>query len=134
MLPQIGLLLPFGILIMSGFFAKLPGELIDAAKVDGATDWQALWYVFVPMANPAIVSLLVFASLWTWGSFFLPTVMLTKDSMRTLPLGLAYFIGEFTTEQHLLAAGALIAAAPIIVVYFIFQRQFVRGITVGSLK
>jgi raffinose/stachyose/melibiose transport system permease protein len=134
MLPQVGLLLPFGVLIMSGFFAQLPSELIDAAKVDGATDWQTLWRVLVPVASPAIVSLVVFASLWTWNSFFLPTIMLTKDSVRTLPLGLVYFIGEYQTQQHLLAAGALITATPIIILYLIFQRQFVRGITVGSFK
>lgn len=133
-LPQIGLQIPFGVLIMSGFFAQLPGDLIDAAKMDGANDWQALWKVFVPCASPAIVSLLVFTALWTWGSFFLPTVMLTRDSMRTLPLGLAYFVGEYTTEQHLLAAGTLITAVPIVMLYLVFQREFVRGITVGSLK
>jgi raffinose/stachyose/melibiose transport system permease protein len=134
MLPQVGLLIPFGVLIMSGFFAQLPSELIDAAKVDGATNWQSLWLILVPVARPAIVSLAVFASLWTWNSFFLPTVMLTKDSVRTLPLGLVYFVGEYQTQQHLLAAGALITATPIILLYLVFQRQFVRGITVGSLK
>lgn len=133
-LPQIGLLMPFGILIMSGFFSQLPTELVDAAKVDGATSWQTLWYVLVPIASPAIVSLIIFASLWTWNSFFLPTVMLTADSMRTLPLGLAHFIGEYQTEQARLAAGALITAVPIIILYLLFQRQFVRGITVGSMK
>jgi raffinose/stachyose/melibiose transport system permease protein len=133
-LPQIGLLMPFGILIMSGFFSQLPTELVDAAKVDGATSWQTLFYVLVPIASPAIISLVIFASLWTWNSFFLPTVMLTRDSVRTLPLGLAHFMGEFQTEQARLAAGALITAAPIIILYLLFQRQFIRGITVGSMK
>lgn len=134
MLPQIGLLMPFGILIMSGFFAQLPTDLVDAAKVDGANTWQTLWYVMVPIAWPAIVSLIVFASLWTWNSFFLPTVMLNRDSMRTLPLGLVHFIGEYQTQQALLAAGSLITAAPIVMLYLLFQRQFIRGITVGSMK
>jgi len=133
-LPQIGLLIPFGVLVMSGFFAELPGEILDAATVDGASHWQTLWYIAVPIANPAIMSLLIFAALWTWGSYFLPAVMLTRDSVRTLPLGLAYFVGEFTTEQHLLAAGTLISALPVTVLYVLFQRHFVRGITIGSLK
>ncbi len=132
--PMIGLILPFGILVLTGFIGKIPSDLLDAAKVDGATDWQILRHVVVPIAQPGIVTVLVFSFLWTWNQFFLPTVMLTDNRVRTLPVGLAYFIGAYNTEQHLLAAGVLITAVPVIVVYTIFQRQFIRGLTVGAIK
>jgi raffinose/stachyose/melibiose transport system permease protein len=133
-LPLISLILPFGILLLSSFISQIPSDLLDAAKVDGATNWQTLWYVVVPLSRPAIVTVLVFSSLWTWNQFFLPTVMLMKNNVRTLPVGLAYFVGSYSTEQHLLAAGALMTALPVILLYILFQRQFVRGITVGALK
>jgi raffinose/stachyose/melibiose transport system permease protein len=134
MLPMIGILLPFGILLLTGFVGEIPGELLDAAKLDGASDRQLLTQMVVPLAWPGIVTVMVFSFLWTWNQFFLPAVMLTNDSARTLPIGLYGFIGTYTSEQHLLAAGTLITAAPVILLYVVFQRQFVQGITVGSLK
>lgn len=133
-LPMIGLILPFAILVLTSFIDKIPSDLLDAAKVDGASDWQVLWHVVIPIAQPGIVTVLVFSFLWTWNQFFLPTVMLTENSIRTLPVGLAHFVGAYNTEQHLLAAGVLLTIIPVIVVYVIFQRQFIRGLTVGAVK
>jgi raffinose/stachyose/melibiose transport system permease protein len=132
--PMIGIILPFGILLLTGFISEIPSEIFDSAKVDWANEWQTLWRIVLPIAKPGIISLLVFSFLWTWNQFFLPTVMITDNNFRTLPVGLAYFIGSFDTEQNLLAAGSLITAAPIIILYLFFQRQFVRGITVGAFK
>jgi raffinose/stachyose/melibiose transport system permease protein len=132
--PMTGLIIPFGVLILSGFIGEIPRELLDAAKIDGASDWQVLAQIVVPMAWPGIVTVVVFAFLWTWNQFFLPAVMITDAGARTLPIGLYSFIGAYTSEQHLLAAGTLITALPVILLYVVFQRQFVQGITVGSLK
>jgi raffinose/stachyose/melibiose transport system permease protein len=132
--PMIGMILPFGILLLTGFISEIPLDIFDSAKVDGANEWQTLWHIVLPIARPGIVSLLVFSFLWTWNQFFLPTVMITDNRFRTLPVGLAYFIGSYNTDQNLLAAGSLITAAPVIILYLIFQRQFVRGITVGAVK
>jgi raffinose/stachyose/melibiose transport system permease protein len=133
-LPMTGLILPFGVLILTGFIGEIPREMLDAAKLDGASDGQLLRQIVVPLAWPGIVTVIVFAFLWTWNQFFLPAVMLTDADARTLPIGLYSFIGAYTSEQHLLAAGTLITALPVIVLYVVFQRQFVQGITVGSLK
>lgn len=133
-LPMIGLIIPFGILLLTGFIATIPSEILDASKVDGASEWQELFYVVVPIARPGIIALLVFSFLWTWNQFFLPAVMLTKNSARTLPIGLGQFLGAFTYEMQLLAAGTFITATPVVIIYLIFQRQFVRGITAGALK
>ena len=132
--PMIGLILPFGILLLTGFISEISSDIFDGAKVDGANEWQTLWHIVLPIARPGIISLLVFSFLWTWNQFFLPTVMITDNNFRTLPVGLAYFIGSYDTEQNLLAAGSLITAAPVIVLYIFFQRNFVRGIMVGAVK
>ena len=133
-LPMVGILLPFGILLLTGFIDEISTDMLEAAKVDGATDLHIVWHIVIPVTRPGIVTLLVFAFLWTWNQFFLPTIMLTNDSVRTLTVGLSYFIGSYDTDQALLAAGVLITAVPVILVYVVFQRQFIRGITLGSVK
>lgn len=133
-MPQIGLIIPFGVLLLTGFIAGIPSEIIDAARVDGATEWQVLFSVVTPISSPGIVALIVFSALWTWNQFLLPIVMLTETSARTLPVGLSQFAGAFTSEMQLIAAGTLITAVPVIVVYLVLQNQFIRGITVGAMK
>jgi raffinose/stachyose/melibiose transport system permease protein len=83
---------------------------------------------------PALVSLLVFNFMWTWNQFLLPVVFIQTDAMRTLPVGLNYFQGRYSTDVPLLMAGATITFLPVVLVYIIFQRQFIRGITAGALK
>jgi raffinose/stachyose/melibiose transport system permease protein len=133
-LPMVGLIMPFGILLLTGFIQAIPEDLISAARVDGASDWQILWDVVAPIAYPGIVTLLVFAFLWTWNQFYLPTVMITDNDFRTLPTGLNFFIGAYYSDLTLLAAGTLITAAPVVLLYLFFQREFINGVTVGSLK
>ena len=132
--PMIGLIIPFGILLLTGFIDSIPSDILDAAKVDGASPWQELLYVILPIAQPGVIALLVFSFLWTWNQFFLPTVMLPQPAARTLPAGLNQFIGTFTYEMQLLAAGTLITATPVIIVYLIFNKQFIRGVTTGAIK
>ena len=133
-LPQIALILPFGILLMRSFILDIPKTMIEAAKIDGCSDWKTLWYIVVPCILPALSSLLVFSFMWTWNNLFLPTVMLTDSSMRTIPTGLTYFQGQFSTNVAILAAAAIIVSLPVIILYIIFQRQFIEGITVGAMK
>jgi ABC-type glycerol-3-phosphate transport system permease component len=133
-LPMIGLIIPFGVLLLTGFIDSIPSDILDAAKVDGASTWQELLFVVLPISQPGVVALLVFSFLWTWNQFFLPTVMLPQPAARTLPAGLNQFIGTFTYEMQLLAAGTLITAVPVIIIYLIFNNQFIRGITTGAVK
>lgn len=133
-LPQIGLSVSFGTLWMTSFFRTAPAELIDAAAIDGCTRWQTLWKVLWPLAKPAVLTLVVLVFMWTWNEFLLALVMVQKETMRTLPIGLAFFQGRYSADIPLLAAGALIVAGPILVVYLIFQRYFIRGMLGGAVK
>lgn len=133
-LPQVGMSVCFGTFWMRGFFAGVPRDLVDAARVDGATSWKALWHVILPVVTPGVLTMLVLFFIWTWNDFFLALVMVTKEELRTLPLGLAFFQGKYTSNYALTAAGATIVALPTILFFTLFQRQFIRGVTAGAIK
>jgi raffinose/stachyose/melibiose transport system permease protein len=132
--PQIALLLPFGVLIIRSFMLNVDKAIIDAARIDGCGSLRLLVSVVVPCIIPAITSLLIFAFMWTWNSLFLPMVMITKNQLRTIPLGLTLFQGQYGTNVTLLSAAAVMACLPVVVIYLIFQGQFIRGITAGAVK
>ncbi len=133
-LPQIGMSVCFGIFWMRGFFATVPRDLIDAARVDGCNTWQIFWKVMLPNAWTAITTMAVLFFVWTWNEFLLALVTITSDSLRTLPLGLALFQGRYSTNVPLVAAGAVIVTLPTLLFYFLLQRQFTQGITAGSVQ
>lgn len=132
--PGIALRLPFGIFLMRGFFKGLPGELADAARVDGANEWQAFRDVMLPLARPGMSALIVFQFLWTWNQFLLPLIMVQKDELRPVSTGMMFFFGRFTSQRDLIAAGAVIAMIPVLVLYLLMQRRFIEGVTAGALK
>jgi raffinose/stachyose/melibiose transport system permease protein len=133
-LPQVAVGLPFGILLMRSFIQQLPREILDAGRIDGCTHLGMLRHIVTPLSLPALASLLVFNFMWTWNQFLLPVVFIQTDAVRTLPVGLNYFQGRFSTDIPLLMAGATITFLPVVLVYIIFQRQFIKGITAGALK
>jgi raffinose/stachyose/melibiose transport system permease protein len=133
-LPDIAFSVSFGTLWMRGFFSQVPQDLIDAATVDGSNSWQTLWRVLLPNALPAILTMAVLFFVWTWNDFLLPLVVISNENLRTLPLGLAFFQGRYTSNLPLTAAGATIVALPTIVVYVLLQRHFIRGLTSGAVK
>ena len=133
-LPQIGLSVSFGTLWMTSFFSSAPRELQDAAAIDGCNRWQTLWHILWPLARPAVLTLVVLTFMWTWNEFLLALVMIQKETMRTLPVGLAFFQGRYSANIPLMAAGSLIVAGPILLVYLIFQRYFIRGMLGGAVK
>ena len=133
-LPQVGLSVSFGTLWMTAFFENAPQELVDAATMDGCNRWQALWRVLWPLARPSVTTLVVLVFMWTWNEFLLALVMVQNESMRTLPVGLAFFQGKYTANIPLMAAGAIIVALPTILIYVLFQRFFIRGMLGGAVK
>jgi len=112
----------------------VPQELIDAATVDGSNSWQTLWRILLPNAQPAILTMAVLFFVWTWNDFLLPLVLVSREELRTLPLGLAFFQGRYSANLSLMAAGAAMVALPTIVVYVLLQRHFIRGLTAGAVK
>ena len=133
-LPYFGLSMPFACFMMRSFFKELPDELIESARIDGAGKFKTWMYIMLPLTKPALTSLLIFEFMWSWNDYLLPMLMVYDDKFRTLPLGLMYFQGEYTMNTSLIAAGVTICTLPIIIVYSIFQRNFVNGITAGALK
>lgn len=129
----LGFGLPIGILVLRGFFRSIPRELTEAAFIDGCSWWGVYWRVVMPLAKPALVSLLILDSISTWNEFILAQIFLRTESQRTLPLGVVMFSGEFSTQFNLLAAGQLITIVPVLALYLFFQRYFIHGLA-GAVK
>ena len=119
---------------MRTYFIGSSRALIDAARIDGASTWSILWRVLVPSGRPAITTMVVITFMWTWNEFLLALVMVTSDARRTVPLGLAFFQGQHASDTALLAAGAVLVALPVVLVYLLFQRRFIEGMLTGAVK
>jgi len=130
-LPQTAQSLAFGIFWMRNQFRTFPSEIMEAGRLDGATDWRLLWRIVVPPSAPAITTMCLLVSMWTWNEFLIPLIMVSGESLRTAPLGLAFFQGQHLTEYALLAAAGTIVALPIVVLYFFLQRRFISGMLNG---
>lgn len=124
----------FGIVLLRQYFATLPKELEDAAKVDGCGRIRTFLLIVAPLARPALATVAIFAMLFAWNDFLWPLVVINDDSMRTIQLGLSAFQGRYGTSWHYLMAGTLTAALPTIILFFIFQRALVRGLAAGAVK
>ncbi len=133
-LPGIAFGLPFGVFLMAAFFEDLPKELHEAGRVDGCSELRIFWSVMLPLAKPAVSTLVVFQFMRSWNEFLMPLLYLQDESKRPIPLGLMFFQGTYTRDIGLIAAGVTLATIPVIVVYLLFQRQFVRGLTAGAVK
>ena len=131
---MIALGIPFGIFLMRAFFMSLPIELVDAAKIDGCGDFGVFWHVMVPLAKPALSTLGIVQFIASWNAFLLPLLYLQKQSLRPLTLGLLYFQTRYESDYTLISAGITIIVLPMILVYVLFQRQFIEGLTSGALK
>jgi len=131
---EIGYQLPFGVFWMAAAFRSLPRELMDAARVDGATSWRTLLSVAVPVVLPAIVTLAALNFMWIWNDFLMPLIMLSSESLRTAPLSISFFQGQYLTDITLMAAACVIVALPVVVAYALLQRQFIAGATLGAVK
>ncbi|AKU15999.1 carbohydrate ABC transporter permease [Luteipulveratus mongoliensis] len=134
-LPQVAQSVAFGTFWLRAFFRSSSRSIIEAARLDGASTWRILWQVLVPLARPALVTLVVLTFMWTWNEFLIPLVMVpSNESLRTAPLGLSFFSGQYTQGFALLAAGATIVALPVVVLYLFLQRHFIAGMLEGATK
>ncbi len=125
---------PFYIFIMRQFFLTLPRELDDAARIDGASHLQILRKVVIPLSLPAIATIGVFSFMNRWNDFLEPLIYLLRTENLTLAVGLRFFVSRFGTEYHLLMAGAILLIVPMIVAFFLAQKQFIRGIALTGIK
>lgn len=133
-LPQAALSLAFGVYWMRAYFRSAPRTLIEAARMEGASSLTVLLRVLLPLARPAITTLVVLTFMWNWNEFLLPLIMITSDAHRTVPLGLAFFHVAHVTNQVELAAASVMIAAPVVTVYVLLQRRFISGMLSGAVK
>jgi len=129
----IGFGVPFGVLVMRGFFRTIPTAIIEAARIDGASYLRIFFKIALPLALPAVVSLCILDGVATWNEFILAQIFLRSDELRTLPLGLVQFSTQFSTQYDQLAAAVLISVVPIVFIFLFFQRYFVSGMS-GAVK
>ncbi|MEJ3743535.1 carbohydrate ABC transporter permease [Actinomycetes bacterium KLBMP 9797] len=133
-LAETALFMPFGVYWMQTHFRSLPAELLEAARVDGARSFTILTRVLLPISRPALATLGVLYFMWSWNQFLLVIVLMQDPSRRTAPTGLGFFVGQYSTNIPLLSAASLIVIGPIVILYLIFQRNFVSGLTQGAVK
>jgi multiple sugar transport system permease protein len=124
----------FGIYLMTQYFQTIPVELEEAAALDGANRLQILWKVMLPLARPALVTLFLFTFIGEWNDLFKPLVFITRPELRTVQLALAEFQEQFTNSWSLLMAAVIIATIPVVVLFLLGQRQFIRGIAATGIK
>ena len=132
--PYIAFGLPFQIFVMRGFFRLIPSELIEAARIDGASEFATFWRVMMPLSLPALATLAIIDTLATWNEFLIALVLISSKEARTVPLGLLQFQGEYSSNYTLLMAGIVISIIPVVLVFIFLQRYFIAGLTSGAVK
>lgn len=125
----------FGMFLMRQYIRTVPDDLLDAARIDGCTDWAVLWHVILPVVRPAIGALAIYLWLTSWNSYLWPLVMVSSSEMFTLPLGLAaLYANPYDRDYGMIMAGAMVSVLPILAVFLAMQRQFIEGLTRGAIK
>ena len=124
----------FCTLFMRNFIAALPKELIEAARVDGIAEWRIFWFIVLPLMRPAIAALAVLVFTFIWNDFFWATVLTTSASTQPVTAGLSSLNGQWIAAWHLVSAGSIIAALPPVAMFFLMQKHFIAGLTLGAVK
>lgn len=119
--------------LLRQYFRGIPLEMDEAARIDGASSLRIWWSVILPLSGPVLAALAIFVSLNTWNDFLWPLIVTNSDRVRTLPVGLSAFQGQYKTDWNLLMAGSMIAMLPVLIVYVLGQRWFIRGITLSGM-
>ena len=125
---------PFGVFLMKQFSEGIPTEMVEACRIDGASEWRTFTDVMFPMIKPGVGALAIFTFISSWNDYFMQLIMLSSNRNLTISLGIANMQAENQTDFGLIMAGAAFAAVPIIIVFVIFQKYFTKGITMGAVK
>lgn len=133
-LPYLAFGVPYQVFILYGFFKEMPRDLSEAAQIDGASHFTIFWRIFLPLSLPVLAALLILDFVATWNEFAMALVILQDSSMWTLPLGLMAFQSQFARNYGQLNAAIVMTVVPAIIVYVMFQRYFVSGLTSGAIK
>ncbi len=129
-----GLLTPFSVYLLTNFFRAIPHALIEAASIDGAATHTVLIRIILPLTAPALATLVVVNSLWVWNDLLVALILLPRDELRTLMVGVTVFGSRYNNDVPVAMTGMLLASLPMLILYLIGQRSFIRGLTAGGLK
>ncbi|QBY10358.1 carbohydrate ABC transporter permease [Deinococcus metallilatus] len=129
-----GLMSAFGVFLMRQFFESVPGDLLEAARIDGMHEFGIFWHIALPLVRPALASLAIFTFLGNWNAFLWPLIVIQQPQFRTLPVGTALFNGEAGTQWGLIMAASSLAVIPVLLVFAFFQRQIIEGIVLTGMK
>lgn len=129
-----GIMLPFSTFLLVSFFSTIPRSLLEAARMDGASTWRIFRSVVLPLGMPAIMTVITVQALWVWNEVLIAVVFLQKESLRTLMVGLTLFNSRYQVDIPIVMAGMLLGTIPMLIVYLVGQRFFIRGITAGGVK
>jgi len=124
----------FGIFLVRQYALAIPQSLLDAARIDGASELRIYWSIVVPFCTPVLVTLAIFTFMGTWNDFLWPLIVLTGDARQTLPVALANLAGEHVQDVELMMAGAVLTVLPVVVMFLALQRYYIEGIVSGSVK
>lgn len=131
-LPYIAFNLSFSSMVFYGFLRSVPFELEESACIDGASIYRTFFSIIIPVIKPAIATMVIFIFLSSWNEFTMALILITKETLKTLPLGLLFFQGQFTTNWGAMGAAMTIASLPTVIIYLLFSEQVERAMTVGS--
>ena len=133
-LVYIGLQLPLTVYLLEGFFARIPQDLFDAAKIDGYGDFEIFWRIVLPVGMPAIATTVILNFIQLWNEFLFAVVLVNDPGLSTLPIGIRRFMGDYFQDTGMIATGMMIAVLPVIVVYAFFSEKLIQGMTAGAVK
>lgn len=124
----------FGIFLMSQYLKSIPDSFIEAARMDGASDFSIYWRIILPLCKPVLLTLALFTFMGTWNDFMWPLVVMTQEDMYTLTVALASLSGEHVQDVELMMAGSVITIIPVLLLFLVLQKHYIQGIVVGGLK
>ena len=124
----------FGVFLMRQTIETIPNDYIDAARIDGCSEWRIFWSVILPSIKPAIATLLIIKFLWSWNEFFWPMVVTTSPQMKVVTIGLTSFTNMYFIEYNLLTAAAVLSVLPILLIFVLLQRWVVQAVVMSGLK
>jgi multiple sugar transport system permease protein len=124
----------FGVFLLRQFYLSIPNELSEAARIDGMSEYGIWWRIMLPLAKPALVTLLIFTFVNTWNDYMGPLIYLTTDSVKTVQIGLKRFIQQYSSDYHLIMAASLVSLVPVALAFLFLQRYFIEGIATTGLK
>ncbi|MBI5957998.1 MAG: carbohydrate ABC transporter permease [Chloroflexi bacterium] len=124
----------FGVFLLRQFFISIPNELLDAARIDGLSEYGIYFRIMLPLSKPALATLTIFSAVFVWNDFMGPLIYLHSDSLKTIQLGLRMFIQQYSADYALIMAASLVSLIPVLALFLVFQRFFVEGIGTTGIK